>query len=106
MLKRAEGLGTFDLMQKWMREGGVEPNVMMYATQPDAILNWLQAGMVAATLMPESELRGHELSQCTRFVISPGVDVFYPSIVKLTVSSYLKEVVELVEDGYPFAAAV
>ncbi len=103
LLKRAEGLGTFDLLQARMRHADIQPDVRMYATQPEAILHWLQAGMSAATLLPESELRGRDLSHCTRFEVQPAIDAFYPSIVKLTVASYLKEVMELVEDGYPFA---
>ena len=102
LLKRASGTGTAELLLNQMRKAGVQPNVMMHVSQPGVILEWLESGLVAASLLPASEIVAERLPHCTVLEITPAPQVFYPSIVKLTTAPYLREVMELIEVGYPF----
>lgn len=103
MLKRASGAGTMEYLMNQLRKSGVQPDVLMYISQPELILNWLEGGLEAAALLPASEIRAEQLNHSRCFDILPSQQVFYPAIVKLTATPPLHELVSLIEQGYPFS---
>ncbi|GLU30203.1 LysR family transcriptional regulator [Trinickia caryophylli] len=103
LLRRAEGLGTFDRLQHKLREVGIRPNVVHYISQPGVILNLIESGLPAAALLPASEVDPGRWPQCEVIEIEPRVDVFYPSIVKLTAAPHVPEVMDIVDEGYRFS---
>ena len=102
MLKRTSGAGTMEYLMNQLRKSGVQPDVLMYISQPELILNWLERGLQAAALLPSSEIPVEQLVHCRCLDILPCQQVFYPSIVKLTATPPLHELMNLIEPGYPF----
>ncbi len=104
LLRRANGTGTFEFLQDHMRKGGVEPHVAMHISQPGLLLEWLESGLQGVALLPESEIKPDKLHQSKAIEIFPSPQIFFPSVVKLTTASYMKELMDIVEHGYPFPA--
>ncbi|MBA4707723.1 LysR family transcriptional regulator [Aquitalea aquatica] len=102
MLRRANGAGTFEFLQDHMRKGGVEPHIAMHVSQPGLLLEWLESGLQGAALLPSSEIKTEKLHHAKAMEIFPAPQIFFPSIVKLTTTSHMKELMDLVEQGYPF----
>ncbi|CAI8793347.1 hypothetical protein EMIT091MI3_10380 [Kosakonia quasisacchari] len=85
------------------RKAGGNPKVIMHITQPGVILEWLESGLAAATLLPSSEVDARKLSHCHVVDVFPSPQVFYPALVKMPSTPYLPEIMEIVAQGYPIA---
>ncbi len=104
LLRRAQDSGTYELIMDHFRKGGVNPNVIMSISQPGVILDWLESGLAAAALLPASEVDPAKLGSCHVIDILSAPQIFFPAVVKMSVASYMKELMEIVRSGYPFPA--
>lgn len=102
LLHRARDTGTYEILLELFRNGGVMPKIIMHITQPRAILDWLEAGFEAATLLPASEVNPAQLPHCHVLDIFPAPQLFFPAMVKMTVTPYIPELMEIISEGYPF----
>lgn len=102
LLHRAKDSGTYEILLDLFRKGGVDPKVIMHITQPGVILEWLEMGLEAATLLPESEVNPALLSHSHVLDIFPSPMVFFPAMVKTATTSYITELTDIVAEGYPF----
>lgn len=102
LLHRAKDSGTYEMLIDLFRKSGVEPKVIMHITQPGVILDWLESGLAAATLLPSSEVCAETLSQCYVVDVFPSPQIFYPAMVKMPGVNWCSQVMELVAEGYPF----
>lgn len=105
LLKRADGAGTYESIMDHFRKGGVQPNAIMHISQPGVILDWLESGLEAAALLPSSEVDAEKLSECHVLELYSAPQIFFPAVVKMTASSYMTELMDIVEAGYPFPPA-
>jgi hypothetical protein len=78
LLHRAKDSGTYEMLIDLFRKAGVNPNVIMHITQPGMILDWLESGLAAATLLPSSEVDATRLPHCHVVDVFPSPQVFYP----------------------------
>ena len=97
MLRRSGGIGTYEKLRDHFRRIGTEPNVIMSISQPEAILNWLQSGLDAVALLPESEVTNDALGTCRVITISHAPLIFFPAAVKLTTSVFPPELAAAVD---------
>lgn len=104
LLHRAKDSGTYEMLIDLFRKAGVNPNVVMHITQPGVILDWLESGLEAATLLPSSEVCVEKLSECYVVEVFPSPQIFYPAMVKMPAVNWCPQVMELVAQGYPFPA--
>ncbi|WP_434777908.1 LysR family transcriptional regulator [Neisseria sp. Ec49-e6-T10] len=103
LLRKASGKGIFELLVDQLSVYDQQPNIIMKISQPTVILEWLESGLEAASLLPESELQAMPLKNCQVIKILPVPQVFFPSIVKLTTTAPIYELMEVLEQGYPFS---
>lgn len=103
MLHRAKDSGTYEMLIDLFRKAGGNPKVIMHITQPGVILEWLESGLAAATLLPSSEVDATKLSHCHVIEVFPSPQVFYPALVKVPAMNWLPEIMEIIAQGYPFA---
>ena len=102
LLHRAKDSGTYEMLMDVFRKAGVHPKVIMHITQPGVILDVLESGLAAATLLPSSEVDPTRLTQCHVVELFPSPQIFYPALVKTPATNWVPEVMELVAEGYPF----
>lgn len=102
LLHRSRDSGTYEILMGLFRNGGVMPKVIMHITQPGAILDWLETGLEAVTLVPASEVNAAQLTHCHVIDIFPEPQVFFPAMVKMTVTPYIPELMDIISEGYPF----
>lgn len=100
LLRRINGRGTFEFLLDKLRKNGIEPNVMMNITQPQVILDLLENGVVAATLLPETEVVAAELKHCRIFHLAPEILMFFPTLLKLSTAPDVPEIIAVVEEGF------
>ncbi|HGM5491759.1 TPA: LysR family transcriptional regulator [Serratia fonticola] len=103
LLHRARDSGVYETLLDLFRKGGANPNVIMHITQPGVILDWLESGLEAATLLPSSEVDASKLPNCYVLQVFPLPQVFFPALVKTPATPYIPELLALVEQGYPFS---
>ncbi|WP_058910929.1 LysR family transcriptional regulator [Entomohabitans teleogrylli] len=101
LLHRARDAGTYEILLDLFRKGGVHPQVMMHITQPGAILDWLESGLEGATLLPCCEVDASQLHNSHVLEVFPSPQIFFPAMVKTPMTPYVKELMEIVSDGYP-----
>ncbi len=97
LLHRAKDSGTYEMLMELFRKSGVSAKVIMHITQPGVILDWLEGGLEAATLLPSSEVNAEKncliamwlmysprhryflsgAGEITVDVVSPGADGYY-----------------------------
>ncbi|WP_373699565.1 LysR family transcriptional regulator substrate-binding protein [Neisseria dentiae] len=99
LLRRINGTGTFEFLQDKLRKNGVNPNVIMHISQPNVILDWLESGVEAASLLPESEVRAEKLAHCRIIRLLPEVLIFFPTLVKLAATPEVGEILAVLEEG-------
>lgn len=102
LLRRADGLGTVELLMQRIQAAGAEPNILMFASQPGVILDWIGSGLEGATLLPETEVSSVPSDRFAVLDVTAGPELFHPSIVTLTTAPQIREIMALVADGYPF----
>lgn len=103
LLHRAKDSGTYEMLIDLFRKAGGNPKVIMHITQPGVILEWLESGLAAATLLPSSEVDATKLTHCHVVEVFPSPQVFYPALVKVPAMNWLPEIMEIIAQGYPFA---
>ncbi|MFV0261489.1 MAG: LysR substrate-binding domain-containing protein [Kluyvera sp.] len=103
LLHRAKDSGTYEMLIDLFRKAGVNPKVIMHITQPGVILDWLESGLAAATLLPSSEVCADKLSECYVVDVFPSPQIFYPAMVKIPAVNWCPQVMALVAEGFPFA---
>ena len=101
LLHRGKDAGTYEMLIDLFRKGGTEPKVSMHVTQPDAILDWIETGLAVATLLPVSEVTGRSLHHCHVLEVFPSPQVFFPAMVKTTISPHVPELMALISQGFP-----
>jgi DNA-binding transcriptional LysR family regulator len=101
LLHRARDVGIYERLLDHFRSSGASPNVIMSITQPGIILNWLENGLEAATLLPASEVDADRLRNCCVLDIFPAPQVFYPALVKSPATPYNAELLDIIAEGYP-----
>ncbi|AFJ45603.1 LysR family transcriptional regulator [Shimwellia blattae] len=101
LLHRAKDAGTYEQLLDLFRKGGVEPKVAMHVTQPEAILDWIESGLAVATLLPVSEVACRSLHHCHVLDVFPSPQVFFPAMVKTTITPHIPELMTLLSEGYP-----
>lgn len=104
LLHRAKDSGTYEMLMDLFRKSGVSAKVIMHITQPGVILDWLEGGLEAATLLPSSEVNAEKLPHCYVVDVFPSPQIFYPALVKLPSMSYLPALMDIIAGGYPFNA--
>ncbi|MFP5596818.1 LysR family transcriptional regulator [Kluyvera sp. 142486] len=102
LLHRAKDSGTYEMLIDLFRKAGVNPKVIMHITQPGVIIDWLESGLAAATLLPSSEVCAEKLKNCYVVDVFPSPQIFYPAMVKIPAVNWCPQVMELVAEGYPF----
>ena len=103
LLHRAKDSGTYEMLLDLFRKAGGNPKVIMQITQPGVILEWLESGLEAATLLPSSEVDPAKLQHCYVVDVFPSPQVFYPALVKMPAVNWQPEIMQIIAAGYPFA---
>lgn len=105
LLHRARDIGIYERLRDHFRSSGASPDVIMSVTQPGIILDWLDNGLQAATLLPASEVDAARLRHCCVLDVFPAPQVFYPALVKTPAMPYNAELLQIIAEGYPFETA-
>lgn len=71
LLHRAKDSGTYEMLMDLFRKSGVSAKVIMHITQPGVILDWLEDGLEAATLLPSSEVNAENFLIAMWLMSSP-----------------------------------
>jgi LysR family transcriptional regulator, salicylic acid-responsive activator of bsdBCD len=104
LLRRADGAGTYESILDHLRKGGVQPNVVMHISQPGVIIDWLESGLEAVAFLPASEVNAARLEHSHVVELYSPPQIFFPAVVKMAAASYMKELMDIVETGYPFSS--
>ncbi|MFH2708611.1 LysR family transcriptional regulator [Klebsiella aerogenes] len=64
LLRRYDGAGVYEKFIDSISKDGTFPNVIMHITQPNAIIDCLESGLEAISLLPESEVNVNRLQAC------------------------------------------
>ena len=94
------GTGVYDSLLGLLRQNG-GADVRMQVSQPEAILDWLAAGLEAATLLPASEVKAVDTAQCAVVPLLPDPQVYFPCIVKNTAATIPEAVASLLARPFP-----
>lgn len=105
LLRRYEGAGIYEKFVDLLSESGKYPNVIMHITQPKAIIDCLESGLEAVSLLPASEVDAGRLNQCCVIPLAASRMLFFPAMVKMSTTPEIKEVAQVIHDGYPFPDA-
>ncbi|OFN63136.1 LysR family transcriptional regulator [Eikenella sp. HMSC061C02] len=104
LLRRSSGVGTFEQLMDQLHKSGTTPQVIMHVSQPSVIVDWIESGIEAAALLPESEVCPSQLRNSVLVRVSPDPQVFFPALVKLTTTPEIRGLEEVMANGYPFVA--
>lgn len=99
LLRRYEGTGIYEKFVDLLSECGKYPNVIMRITQPKAIIDCLESGLEAVSLLPASEVDAAQLQHCHVMPLTSGQDVFIPAMVRMSTSPPLREIDELLNES-------
>ena len=97
-------LGDFEQLMDQLLKSGTTPQVIMHVSQPSVIVDWIESGIEAAALLPESEVCPSQLHNSVLVRVSPDPQVFFPALVKLTTTPEIRGLEEVMANGYPFVA--
>jgi DNA-binding transcriptional LysR family regulator len=75
------------------------PNIIMHITQPKAIIDCLESGLEAVSLLPASEVDARRLEKCFVIPLAPSPDIFFPAMVKMSAMSEISEITDILRDG-------
>lgn len=95
LLRRYEGVGIYEKFVGLLSKNGKYPNVIMHITQPKAIIDCLESGLEAVSLLPASEVDASRLQQCHVIPLADSPKLFFPTMVKMSVAPEIKEIVDL-----------
>lgn len=71
----------------------------MHITQPKAIIDCLESGLEAVSLLPASEVDARRLEKCFVILLAPSPDIFFPAMVKMSAMSEISEITDILRDG-------
>ncbi len=97
MLHRIGGTGLFEYLTDQIRKLGIHPNILMHVSQPQMVIDLLESGLQAATLLPESEVNSQNLKRCTLISLNSQLSVFHPAIVQLSTGVIHQEIDDVVK---------
>ena len=96
LLRRYEGTGIYERLIDLLSENGTYPNIIMHITQPKAIIDCLESGLEAASLLPASEVDATRLDQCHVVPLTSSPALFFPAIVKMSTTPDINELTEII----------
>lgn len=99
LLRRYEGTGIYEKFVDLFSENGKYPNIIMHITQPKAIIDCLESGLEAVSLLPASEVDARRLEKCFVILLAPSPDIFFPAMVKMSAMSEISEITDILRDG-------
>lgn len=99
LLKRSYGAGINEVLLDYFRRSCITPNIAMHISQPGTIVEMIESGLEAASILPASEVKIGELKNCKTYSVSSPPLLFFPSIVKMTTSTFSEEILSLIETG-------
>ncbi|MGE5872962.1 LysR family transcriptional regulator [Klebsiella quasipneumoniae] len=100
LLRRYDGVGVYEKLIDSISKNGTFPNVIMHITQPNAIIDCLESGLEAISLLPESEVNANRLQACQVIQLGQHPTFFFPTMVKLTTTADIKEINDILLEGY------
>lgn len=92
LLHRIGGTGIFEYLTDQIRKLGIHPNVLMHVSQPQMVIDLIESGMQAATLLPESEVNTMHLHQSRFVALDTQIAVFQPAVVQLSTGMIHQEI--------------
>jgi len=98
LLRRVEGVGTFESILDHLRKAGVHPNVTMYVSDPAMAIAMLDSGIEAAVFVPASEVAPPPGARWSVHELQSSPLVFAPAAVRLSTTADLPEVREIILD--------
>lgn len=98
LMRRVDGLGTFEAILDHLRKAGVHPNVKMHVSDPSMAIEMLEAGTEAVVFIPESEAVPSRSGSYQALDIFPNPLVFIPVAARLSTGIDLPEVHEILSD--------
>lgn len=101
ILRRIEGPGTCEIILDQLLKSGIEANVVMHVSQPNLVIDMLENGVSAATLLPSSEVNRRSLRNCSVINISPTPLFFSPCLIKLASVAPIEEITDLLRECPP-----
>lgn len=98
LMRRVEGVGTFEAILEYLRKSGAEPNVKMHVSDPYVAIEMLERGTVAAVFVPASEAMESASGSFVVVNVTPSPLVFVPAAVRMSVAPPIPEVQEIISD--------
>lgn len=98
LLKRVEGIGSFETILDYLRKAGVHPNVKMHVSDPTVAIEMLESGIEAVAFLPASEITQSRSGNFIVLDIHSSPLVFAPAAVRLSTNVDLPEVKEIITD--------
>lgn len=100
LLKRYEGSGIYEKFVDLFSESGKYPNVIMHITQPKAIIDCLESGLEAVSLLPASEVDVGRLQACYVIPLAASGNIFFPTMVKMSTMPDISEITDLLHGDF------
>ncbi|CCJ91396.1 LysR substrate-binding domain-containing protein [Cronobacter turicensis] len=97
LLRRYEGPGIYEKLVDLLSESGKYPNIIMHITQPKAIIDCLESGLAAVSLLPASEVDSRFLQHCRVVPLADAPLIFFPTMVKMSAKPDIHEITEIVD---------
>lgn len=98
LLKRVEGIGSFESILDHLRKAGVHPDVKMHVSDPSIAIDMLESGIEAVVFVPASEVIPSRSNAFLAVDVLPNPLVFSPAAARLSTSAALPEVQEIITD--------
>lgn len=91
-------------LETMLNEGTVDLALIQrpYRSEGFDFVSFDPVRLVAATLLPSSEVDASKLTNCHVVDVFPSPQVFYPALVKIPAMNWLPEIMEIIAHGYPF----
>lgn len=97
LLRRVEGVGTFETLLAQLRKAGIQPNVKMHVSDPAIALEMLDSGIEAVAFLPASEAMESRSGAFACIDISPSALQFHPVAARLSTGVGIPEVTATIE---------
>ncbi|WP_048994243.1 LysR family transcriptional regulator [Klebsiella pneumoniae] len=98
LLRRYEGTGIYEKFVDLFSESGKYPNIIMHITQPKAILDCLESGLEAVSLLPASEVDAGRLEECHVIPLASSHKIFFPTMVKMSAMPDISEIADILRN--------
>jgi LysR family transcriptional regulator, salicylic acid-responsive activator of bsdBCD len=98
LMQRVEGKGTAEMLLDQLRRAGIQPNVLMLASNPATAVEMLENGCEAAVLLPESEMIESPSGRFHPVKLVPAINMYRPVVARLADGREWPEVTEVIQD--------